>query len=79
MSTRLRQKRASHFIEKRCAVESEASIHPVKVEGSGKLTTDIKAPRGTKVGLSGSGLFRRTEMSRQTQIELAADEPPNPA
>jgi hypothetical protein len=51
----------------------------VKVEGTGKLTADIRAPRGTRVGLSGGGLFRRTELNRQTQMERAAQGPANPA
>jgi hypothetical protein len=43
-----------------------------KVEGTGKLSVHVNAPRGTKVGAEGGGLFKKTEVTRQTQMEPAA-------
>jgi uncharacterized protein (TIGR02594 family) len=42
-----------------------------KVEGTGKLSVDVKAPKGTQVDASGGGLFKQTEINRQTQMEPA--------
>jgi hypothetical protein len=55
------------------------AFKPVQVEGTGTLTADIRAPAGTRVGLEGGGLFRRTQLNRQTQMAYAAEGPPNPA
>ena len=46
-----------------------------KVEGSGKITVDVNAPKGTKVGAEGKGLFKDTEVNRQTQMEPARKGP----
>jgi hypothetical protein len=43
-----------------------------KVEGTGKLSVHVNAPRGTKVGAEGRGIFKKTEVTRQTQMEPAA-------
>ena len=43
----------------------------MKVEGSGKLSVDVKAPKGTSVGAQGKGLFKTVEINRQTQMEPA--------
>jgi hypothetical protein len=43
----------------------------IKVEGSGKLTANINAPKGTDVTLEGGGLFKKTEVSRQAQMAPA--------
>ncbi len=40
-----------------------------KVEGTGKLSVDVRAPKGTNVEASGQGLFKNTEINRQTQME----------
>jgi hypothetical protein len=42
-----------------------------KVNGTGKITVDVNAPKGTKVGAEGGGLFKDTEINRQTQMEPA--------
>jgi GH24 family phage-related lysozyme (muramidase) len=42
-----------------------------KVEGSGKISVDVNAPKGTKVGAEGKGLFKDVEVNRQTQMEPA--------
>ncbi|MCA1452128.1 hypothetical protein I6F35_02725 [Bradyrhizobium sp. BRP22] len=53
------------------------------VNGTGKITVDVNAPKGTKVGAEGGGLFKDVEVNRQTQMEPArrsaqvADEPMN--
>ena len=43
----------------------------MKVEGSGKLSVDVNAPKGTRVGAQGKGLFKSVEINRQTQMEPA--------
>ena len=47
----------------------------VKVEGSGKLTVDVNAPKGTRVSAEGEGLFNKTEINRQTQMTPASSGP----
>lgn len=42
-----------------------------KVEGSGKISVDVNAPKGTKVDAEGGGLFKDVEVNRQTQMEPA--------
>jgi hypothetical protein len=42
-----------------------------KVEGTGKLTVDVNAPKGTNVGAEGGGLFKNVEINRQTQMSEA--------
>jgi hypothetical protein len=42
-----------------------------KVTGNGKITVDVNAPKGVKVGAESSGLFKQTEVNRQTQMEPA--------
>jgi hypothetical protein len=46
----------------------------VDVNGTGKLSVDVKAPEGTKVAAEGAGLFKDTEVKRQTQMAPAGDE-----
>lgn len=46
-----------------------------KVEGTGKLTVDVNAPAGTKVAAEGGGLFKQTQVNRQTQMARAAEGP----
>jgi lysozyme len=43
-----------------------------KVEGTGKLSVNVNAPKGTSVNAEGGGLFKKTEVTRQTQMEPAA-------
>jgi uncharacterized protein (TIGR02594 family) len=47
----------------------------MRVTGTGKLSVDVKAPRGTKVEAQGEGLFKKTEVDRQTQMEPAQSSP----
>jgi hypothetical protein len=47
----------------------------VSVEGSGTLTANINAPRGTTATMSGDGLFKKTIINRQTQMEPATEGP----
>jgi hypothetical protein len=49
-----------------------ARSQDVNVNATGKLTADINAPPGTKVKMEGDGLFKKTEVNRQTQMEPAA-------
>ena len=47
------------------------SVRTHRVEGSGKLTANITAPKGTDVTLEGGGLFKKTEINRQIPMEAA--------
>ena len=49
--------------------KAEAQKHTV--EGSGKITVDVNAPKGTNVGAEGKGLFKTVAINRQTQMEPA--------
>jgi hypothetical protein len=49
-----------------------------KVEGTGKITVDVNAPKGTRVSAEGGGLFKQTEISRQTQMQPAQAGPETP-
>jgi uncharacterized protein (TIGR02594 family) len=44
----------------------------VNVNATGKLTAHINAPAGTHVSMEGGGLFKKTEINRQTQMAPAA-------
>jgi hypothetical protein len=58
----------------RSVLDSNAS-NETRVTGTGKLSVDVKAPRGTKVEAEGGGLFKKTEIDRQTQMEPAQSAP----
>ena len=60
-------------IERRAARNQldNSQVASTKVEGSGKLTVDVNAPKGTNVGAEGGGLFKKVEMNRQTQMSPA--------
>jgi hypothetical protein len=45
------------------------------VNGKGMISVDVNAPKGTRVTAEGEGLFKKTEINRQTQMEPAAQEP----
>jgi hypothetical protein len=46
-----------------------------KVEGTGKISVDVNAPKGTSVGAEGGGIFKDVEINRQTQMEPAKKGP----
>jgi hypothetical protein len=46
-----------------------------KVEGTGTIRVDVNAPKGTAVSAEAGGLFKNTEVSRQTQMEPAKSGP----
>jgi uncharacterized protein (TIGR02594 family) len=48
---------------------SQAST--TKVEGTGKLSVNVNAPKGTGVNAEGGGLFKNVEVNRQTQMAPA--------
>jgi hypothetical protein len=54
------------------------SKQQVEVNGSGTLTANINAPKGTTATMEGEGLFKNTIVNRQTQMEPAAGGPPQP-
>jgi hypothetical protein len=41
------------------------------VTGTGKISVDVNAPKGTNVRAQGGGLFKQTEVRRQTQMDRA--------
>jgi hypothetical protein len=55
---------ARGVIDKKQAAET-------KVNGTGKITVDVNAPKGTNVGAEGGGLFKKVEINRQTQMSEA--------
>jgi hypothetical protein len=50
-----------------------------KVEGTGSLSVNVNAPPGTSVAAEGGGLFKKVEMTRQTQMAPAQGGPQTPA
>jgi hypothetical protein len=61
------------------AAMDRASNREVNVNGTGKISVDVRAPNGTNVQAQGEGLFRKTEISRQVQMEPAMSGPALPA
>jgi hypothetical protein len=61
------------------AALDRASQREVNVNGTGKISVDVRAPNGTNVQAQGEGLFRKTEISRQVQMEPAMSGPALPA
>jgi len=53
----------------------DRGTNETRVTGTGKLSVDVRAPRGTKVDAEGKGLFKKTEIDRQTQMEPAQSAP----
>jgi hypothetical protein len=56
-------------------VLDDKAAQGVNVNATGKLAVDVNAPAGTKVRAEGDGLFKKTEVNRQTQMQPAADGP----
>jgi hypothetical protein len=54
----------------------DADNNATKVEGTGKLSVHVNAPKGTDVSASGGGLFKSVEVNRQTQMDKADKGPP---
>ncbi|PWT74307.1 MAG: hypothetical protein C5B60_06855 [Chloroflexi bacterium] len=52
-----------------------AAMQNVNVNGTGKISVDVNAPPGTRVAAEGEGLFKSTEISRQTQMMPAESGP----
>lgn len=50
----------------------ESAAQQVNVSGTGRIRVDVRAPEGTQVDANGEGLFKTTEIMRQTQM-LPAD------
>lgn len=49
-----------------------SAAQQVNVSGTGRIRVDVRAPEGTRVDAQGEGLFKTTEIMRQTQM-LPAD------
>lgn len=47
-----------------------SQLNPAQ-EGSARITVDVNAPKGTKVGAEADGLFRDVQMNRSTQMTPA--------
>jgi hypothetical protein len=45
------------------------------VEGTGSIDVNVSAPAGTRVAAQGGGLFKKINMTRQTQMEHAQGGP----
>lgn len=58
----------------RNAVDQVATMNH-RVEGTGKISVDVNAPPNVHVRALGGGLFKRTEINRQTQMEPARQGP----
>jgi hypothetical protein len=50
-----------------------------KVEGTGSIDVNVSAPAGTRVAAESGGLFKKINMTRQTQMSHAAGGPSTPA
>jgi hypothetical protein len=42
-----------------------------RVTGTGKISVDVNAPKGTNVRAHGGGLFKHVDVHRQTQMDRA--------
>lgn len=49
----------------------QAMVAEHRVTGDGKISVSVNAPKGTNVGAEGGGLFKKVEISRQTQMSEA--------
>jgi hypothetical protein len=49
--------------------KTDKEVRTTKVEVNGKLTADVKAPRGSDVKVEGDGAFKSTETNRTMPIE----------
>ncbi len=63
-------RRAEGFAADRRQLDA-SQVASTKVEGTGKLSVDVNAPKGTNVSAEGGGLFKKVEMNRQTQMSPA--------
>lgn len=53
----------------------QAAARDVNVNGSGKISVDVRAPAGTRVAAQGEGLFKTVTIARQTQMFPAESGP----
>jgi hypothetical protein len=68
------EKRAQRFASDRQQIDQSQAANG-KGEGSGKISVDVNAPKGTKVDAQGGGIFKDVEINRQTQMERARSGP----
>jgi hypothetical protein len=71
-----RDVRSSKFLDRRELDRAMGREITSKVEGSGHISVDVKAPRGTHVTARGGGIFKRSSINRQTQMEKSHSGPP---
>jgi hypothetical protein len=76
---RMKQREAwsSASMPEAAAALDRASRQNVDVSGSAKISVDVNAPPGTRVGAQAEGLFKSTEITRSTQM-LPAESGPLP-
>jgi len=67
---------AQSMLDARALDRAAAGAQRVEVNGSGKISVDVRAPAGTAVSAQAGGLFKRTEIVRQTQMLPAEAAPP---
>jgi len=72
---RLQYAQRAHGLDRSELDQTMAREVSHRVEGTGKLTVDVNAPAGTKVAAEGGGLFKQTEVNRQTQMTPAREGP----
>jgi hypothetical protein len=68
------ERRAQRYTDDRQEIDKAAGS-ATKVEGSGKISVDVNAPKGTGVSAEGKGIFKDVEINRQTQMEPAKKGP----
>jgi hypothetical protein len=73
--TRARSLRAHEIPPDRSRVGAADKGSTHRVEGTGKISVDVKAPRGTKVAASGGGIFKKTEVERTPQMQEEKEGP----
>jgi hypothetical protein len=68
------ERRAQRYQSDREQIDG-ASAAAGKVEGTGKISVDVNAPKGTHVDAESGGIFKDVEINRQTQMEPARKGP----
>lgn len=73
-----RDVRSSKFLDRRELDRAMGREITSKVEGTGQIDVNVRAPRGTSVTARSGGIFKRSSINRQTQMEPAHHGPPEP-
>lgn len=73
-----RDVRSSKFLDRRELDRAMGREITSRVEGTGQIDVNVRAPRGTSVTAKSGGIFKRSAVNRQTQMEPARSGPPEP-